>query len=204
VRDSRGKTGSARERGDAADLADRIAFSSPVGRGRALEGALTRTRRRQRSRLMTAARLNRMLHVDEFWRQHGVGTRLSQCLPPEVRGEGFKGSSAWTERPAASEEFACTGFDPEGRRKVPLDACADAGRLRLAHIRRTISPIAALETPGKKSPKIKTAAGLVSPRVICKMARGAYRQLSLQPTAGARFGASLKAPATRCANNCLE
>jgi len=89
--------------------------------------------------------------------QHGVA-RARQCpLPrrnPKVKVQSKAIIPAWRKARPHQRNFACTAWiEPEAR--VPLDACADTGRLRLAQLRPTgtIPYLLAREMPCQNVPK---------------------------------------------------
>jgi hypothetical protein len=92
-------------------LADRVAFLCTSDADAAIwQGAFDASHAKAALSLDEAARLNRMLHVDES------GTTLASvrgsvsALPNERRGEAFKEAFGTEEVAAASSEFACNDF----------------------------------------------------------------------------------------------
>jgi hypothetical protein len=94
-------------------LADRIAFLSPSPGDVAIwNKAFDADTAKAALSLEEAARLNRMLHVDESETTMASVRGSVSPLPAELRGDGFKTTFGLDEISAASTQFGCKGFDP--------------------------------------------------------------------------------------------
>jgi hypothetical protein len=142
-------------------LADRIAFLRPSGADAAIwNEAFDANTAKAALSLDEAARLNRMLHVDESDGSMASARGSVSALPPEARGEGFKAIFGLDESTAASEEFACNGFDPQGEEFrwmfVQTQAACDFAQRQTG----TIPYLLALEMPCKNISKEKAPAAV--------------------------------------------
>ncbi len=98
-------------------LADRIAFLRPTDDDKSIwDGAFQASEAEATISLDEAARLNRMLHVDESGPTRASGRGSVTPLPADRRGNAFKELFGIDEKTAATSQFGCKDFDPtDGR-----------------------------------------------------------------------------------------
>jgi hypothetical protein len=142
-------------------LADRIAFLRPSDADAAIwrEAFDVNTAKAALS-LDEAALLNRMLHVDESENTMASARGSVSALPPEARGDRFQATFGLDEIKAASEEFACKGFDANSGEfrwmLVQTQAACDFAQRQTG----TVPYLLALEMPCKNISKEKAPAAV--------------------------------------------
>jgi hypothetical protein len=131
-------------------LADRVAFLRPSAADIAIwKRAFDASTAKAALSLDEAARLNRMLHVDESETVSASVRGSVSPLPGEKRGDAFKETFGLDETRAASEEFGCGAFDPKSEQfqwmLVQTQAACDFAQRQAG----TVPYLLALEMPCK-------------------------------------------------------
>ena len=135
-------------------LADRVAFLRPSAADIAMwKSAFDASTAKAALSLDEAARLNRMLHVDESDTTMASMRGSVSPLTGDKRGDAFKATFGLDETKAASEEFGCGGFDPKSEEfrwmLVQTQAACDFAQRNAG----TIPYLLALEMPCKSVSK---------------------------------------------------